>query len=119
MFHKPDYCHCRSKEADSLLSAVLIKGKVREMWRCPCAQPPRYEDVWGRGGIASRILNLTVDGGEWSASRPDHFTPGETAPGIHWIGGCVALRARSGHCDEKNPFIAPATSRTSIVQSVA
>jgi hypothetical protein len=28
-------------------------------------------------------------GGEWSASRPGRFTPGERAPGTHWIGGWV------------------------------
>jgi hypothetical protein len=31
--------------------------------------------------------------GEWSASRPDRFTPGEKAPGNHWIGGWVDSRA--------------------------
>jgi hypothetical protein len=32
-------------------------------------------------------------GGVWSASRPDRFTPGERAPGTHWIGSWVDLRA--------------------------
>jgi hypothetical protein len=27
--------------------------------------------------------------GEWSASRPGRFTPGERAPGAHWIEGLV------------------------------
>jgi hypothetical protein len=31
--------------------------------------------------------------GEWSNSRPGRFTPGERAPGTHWIGDCVDLRA--------------------------
>jgi hypothetical protein len=30
---------------------------------------------------------------EWSASRPDLFTPGEMAPATHWIGGRVGSRA--------------------------
>jgi hypothetical protein len=30
--------------------------------------------------------------GEWPASRPCRFTPGERAPGTHWIGGWVDLR---------------------------
>jgi hypothetical protein len=34
-------------------------------------------------------LNSALDGGGWSASRPDHFTPREKAPGTHWIGGWV------------------------------
>jgi hypothetical protein len=31
--------------------------------------------------------------GEWSASCPSRFTPRERAPGVHWIGGWVGLRA--------------------------
>jgi hypothetical protein len=30
---------------------------------------------WGSGGIAPRILDLTLDGDEWSTSRPGRFTP--------------------------------------------
>jgi hypothetical protein len=32
-------------------------------------------------------LDTALDGGEWLASRPDRFTPGETAPGTDCIGG--------------------------------
>jgi len=31
--------------------------------------------------------------GEWSASCSGCFTSGERAPGTHWIGGSVGLRA--------------------------
>jgi hypothetical protein len=31
--------------------------------------------------------------GEWTASRPGRFTPGERAPGAHCIGGWVNPRA--------------------------
>jgi hypothetical protein len=41
---------------------------------------------------SSHSLTSTLDGGEWSASRPDRFTPRESAPGIHWIGGWVGPR---------------------------
>jgi hypothetical protein len=34
-------------------------------------------------------LTSALDGGEWSASRPDRFTPRERSPGTHWIGGWV------------------------------
>jgi hypothetical protein len=39
----------------------------------------------------SSIHSLTsaLDGSEWSASRPGHFTAKEIAPGTHWIGGWV------------------------------
>jgi hypothetical protein len=38
-------------------------------------------------------LTLAPVGGEWSASRPCRFTPGERAPGSPWIGGWVDPRA--------------------------
>jgi hypothetical protein len=34
-----------------------------------------------------------LDGGEWSASRHDRFTPRKRAPDTHWIGDWVGLRA--------------------------
>jgi hypothetical protein len=46
------------------------------------------------GGISS------PDGGEWSASLAGRFTPGETDPGTHCVGGLMgpepvwALRTR-------------------------
>jgi hypothetical protein len=43
--------------------------------------------------MASPFLTSTLDGGVWSASRPSRFTLRETAPGTHWIGGCVGPRA--------------------------
>jgi hypothetical protein len=44
---------------------------------------------WGSAGIAPRILTSAVDGGEWSDSPPDLFTPTEKDPGTHSIGGWV------------------------------
>jgi hypothetical protein len=38
-------------------------------------------------------LTSALDGGEWSASRPGHFTPKEGAPVTHWIGGWVGSKA--------------------------
>jgi hypothetical protein len=39
------------------------------------------------------FLSLALVTGEWSASRPGRFTPGESAPGTYWIGGWVGPRA--------------------------
>jgi hypothetical protein len=39
------------------------------------------------------FLTSALVGGEWSASRPCRFTPGERAPGIHSTGGWVGPRA--------------------------
>jgi hypothetical protein len=38
------------------------------------------------------FLNSALVGGEWSASSPGNFTPGERAHGTHWIGGLVGPR---------------------------
>jgi hypothetical protein len=39
------------------------------------------------------FLTSTIVGGEWSTSRPGHFTPMERAPGTYWIGSLVNPRA--------------------------
>jgi hypothetical protein len=47
------------------------------------------------GGVDVQIhvfLTSAQVGGEWSASRPCRFTPGERAPSTHWIGGWVGPR---------------------------
>jgi hypothetical protein len=38
-----------------------------------------YEDKLVSGDKASSFLTSAVDGGEWSASRPGRFNPGEEA----------------------------------------
>jgi hypothetical protein len=58
-----------------------------ELSLCLIDASPRYEDMWGKGGIAPpTFLISALDGGEWSASHPDRFTLGE------WIGGWVNPR---------------------------
>jgi hypothetical protein len=47
----------------------------------------------GSACIDPLFLNLGSSGGEWSASRPCHFTPRERPPGTHWIGDWVGPRA--------------------------
>jgi hypothetical protein len=60
----------------------------------------------GSGCVAPAILTSALDGGEWSASRPSRFTPGETAAGNHWIGGWVGPRACLTQWSKEN-FFAP------------
>jgi hypothetical protein len=66
----------------------------------------------GSGGIAAPSLTSALNRGEWSPSHPSHFSPGERAPGMHWIEGWVGPRAsldpmekrkNSPHCQESNP----------------
>jgi hypothetical protein len=39
------------------------------------------------------FLTLALVGGEWLASHPSHFIPGERTPGINWIGSWVGPTA--------------------------
>jgi hypothetical protein len=48
---------------------------------------------WGSGCIIHIFLTSALVEGEWSASRPYRFTPGERAPSTHWLGGWVEPRA--------------------------
>jgi hypothetical protein len=49
-----------------------------------------------KGGTVPLILNLGIRCRWWSASRLGHFTPGETASGIHLKGGSEGIRASLG-----------------------
>jgi hypothetical protein len=51
------------------------------------------------------VLTFALVGGEWLASRPCRFTPGERTPGTHWIGGWVDPRASLDDVD-KRKFLA-------------
>jgi hypothetical protein len=56
---------------------------------------PHHQGVleeWRRYS-STHSLTSALDGGEWSAPRPGHFTPREISPGSHWIGGWVDPRA--------------------------
>jgi hypothetical protein len=47
----------------------------------------------GTGCIAPPFFTSALDGSDWSASRPGHFTAWDFAPGTDWIRGWVSLRA--------------------------
>jgi hypothetical protein len=61
-------------------------------------------------GIEVKIhifLTSAVTAGDWSASRPCRFTPGERAPGTHWIGGWVDTRAGLDDVEKRKFLILP------------
>jgi hypothetical protein len=61
----------------------------------------------GEWKYSSTILDLAVDGSEWSASRPFRLTLTEIAPDVHWVVGLVGL-SRSGRCGaDKNLLLLP------------
>jgi hypothetical protein len=48
----------------------------------------------GSGCTDPRFFDVSISGGEWSASLPSRFTPGERATETFWIEGWVGPRAR-------------------------
>jgi hypothetical protein len=68
---------------------------------------PRHQDSLVGGGSSTHSLTSALDGGEWSASRPCHFTPGEKSPGSYWIGGWVDFRAGEEKHSQPSPGTEP------------
>jgi hypothetical protein len=52
------------------------------------------------------VLTLGV-GGEWSTSSSGCLTPGDRAPGTHWIGRWVDLRAGLDDLEERKFLTLP------------
>jgi hypothetical protein len=48
------------------------------------------------------FLTTALAEGEWSASRPGRFIPGERALGTHWIGSWVDTRAGLDDLERRN-----------------
>jgi hypothetical protein len=84
----------------------------------------KYYAVMAYGGVdvyeyIHVFLTSVLVGGEWSASRPCRFTPGERVRGTHCIGGWVDPRAS---LDDVEKILDPTRTRNSdpsIVQPVA
>jgi hypothetical protein len=74
------------------------------------------------GGVEVQLnafLTKVLDGGEWSASRPRHFTPGKRAPVFYWMGGWMGSKAGlDAVVKTKFPFLTPAGSRTPVIQLI-
>jgi hypothetical protein len=62
------------------------------------------------GGVDVQIrvfLTSAPAGGEWSASRPGRFTPGDRGLGTHWIGGWVDPRDGLDNVDKRKFLTLP------------
>jgi hypothetical protein len=93
------WAQCKAKE-------LPVKVRKVKLSLCLINEALCHKDIWGSGCIDPRFLDLsTSSGGEWSASRPGHFTAGERAPSTHCVGSWVGPRA--GLADvEKIKFLA-------------
>jgi hypothetical protein len=97
---RPKYCFLQ--ELLFFILCLSIKRKLVPVFNYLSTKPLRRMGEW----IYRSVFSWTrqVVGGEWSGSRPSHFTPGEKAPGTHWIGGW--LNPRVGLDDvEKRKFL--------------
>jgi hypothetical protein len=74
---------------------------------------------WGVKVRLHPFFNSALDGGEWSASLPGHFTTRERAHDTHWVGAWVGLRTGLDAVEKKNPFTALAGYRTPVVKPIA
>jgi hypothetical protein len=64
---------------------------------------------YGRVDVQIHVFLVSaLVGGEWSASRPRHFTPGESVSDVHWIGGCwTTCRENSRPYQTQTPIPRP------------
>jgi hypothetical protein len=107
------------RNATQVLGLRLF-GTVTVMLSLCVTKHHTMKTYWGVELYLHTSLTLALDGGEWSASCPGHFTLKEKAPGTYWIGGWegpkagldIVVREVPSHCWELNP-------RTPVFQHVA
>jgi len=63
------------------MNGILKKGKVVPLPN----QVLYHEDVWGSGGLAQHILNISTSWRWVGVSCPGCFTLRERVPSTHWI----------------------------------
>jgi hypothetical protein len=71
----------------------------------------RHVSLRGIEVLLQAFVASALDVGELSASRPGRFTPEDTAPGVHQIGGWVYPTA-SLEAAEKGKISCPEGNRT-------
>jgi len=66
----------------SAISVVVVVVVVVNLSLCLTKQS-RHEDALSWRCSSTHSLTSAIEEGEWSASRPGRFTPGERAPSTH------------------------------------
>jgi hypothetical protein len=61
-------------------------------------------------------ITSVLDGGEWSASRPGHFTREERALVAHWIEGWVGSRAGLNGVEKNRKIYLPGIEPPSSIR---
>jgi hypothetical protein len=83
---------------------MISKGKKVKLSLCLSNQALRHEDVWRSEGMDPLFLTSSLDGDEWSASRPDHFRSGEVVPVTLFIGGFMGPSAGLDATEKRKIF---------------
>jgi hypothetical protein len=68
----------------------------REIIAVYCENHTEHTNTLCGQNVRSTILDSALHGGEWLALRPGRFTSGETAHGVHLIGGWWTQSGRYG-----------------------
>jgi hypothetical protein len=98
-----------------LLHLILSEFSIHTLYNtklslCLINYAMNHEGTWESGGIVLPFLTAALDGREWSASEPGHFTPG-----TYRIGGWVGPRTGLDSMEKRNflllPRIKPRPSR--------
>jgi hypothetical protein len=93
----------KGSQARNVKSDFEVKARLAY----PDNKTPRHNEIWRSGGTAPPFLTSAPNGGEWSASRPCRFTPGERAPTTHWTGSCGGHRAGLDEVQKRKFFTLP------------
>jgi hypothetical protein len=104
------WARAQSWHISDALSVGMLEVKVR-------LSLFKHHAMKAYGGVNVQIhifLTSALAGGEWSASRPGRFTPGQKAPGTHWIRGWVDPRAS---LDDVEKILDPTGTRTPTLRS--
>jgi hypothetical protein len=73
------------------------------------------------GGVDVLIyifLTSALAGGEWLASHPGRFIPGERTSSTHWIGGWVDVRAALDYMEKRKFLTLPRLELRPLGRSV-
>jgi hypothetical protein len=102
---------CTGHISHRLISVSAAKVKVKlslGLTKYHATKTNKWVEVWVHAFLMSGLHE-----GDWLASRPDHFTSGEKAPGTHRIGGwagpktgldAAMKRKIPVPCREPNPY---------------
>jgi hypothetical protein len=90
------------------LLLILYQVKINAILSLCLTKYHAMKMYWVVETYLHAFLTSALDGCEWSASQPGHFTLRERAPSTHWIGGWVGpIGGLNAVTKKQNPIINP------------